>query len=416
MKLWVKILFIGIIACVFLFASAYLFLVFKGKQMVIQRLQELTQRKVTVGYFDLVLPLSIEIKNLNIQGLAKIDAISVSPSLLGMLTGNVALNNIRITNPEVTYEKVSPESAALPAGVPAGAGVPSGEVTAQASAAAPTTAQPVLAAPAPLQQPRLIIKRLRIKNGTLNFVDHTLDNGGIKIIVKDIYIDLTNLYLLPRSAIANFELKGKIPWLGDHEEGSVTADGWLNLYKKDMEANLKIENIDGIYLFPYYSKWVDLEKARIQQAKLNFSSNIHGLNNNITADCHLELSDIQFKERPADEEINKAEKIAAMVLDVFKALNQGKIVLDFTIRTKMTRPEFGFSSVKSAFEDRLAEARRKRGRPISTQDVLGLPANFVRGAFKSLTDLTTAVIDGTVSAGKEVGKSVKEAFKREKKE
>ena len=62
-----------------------------------------------------------------------------------------------------------------------------------------------------------------------------------------------------------------------------------------MQAALKIKDIDAIYLYPYYSMWVDLEKARIEKAKLNFSADINGLNNNVNVECHLELTDMVRK-------------------------------------------------------------------------------------------------------------------------
>jgi hypothetical protein len=259
--------------------------------------------------------------------------------------------------------------------------------------------------------PRLILKRLVIKDGKINFVDHTVGPEGIRITVEEINFNLTNLCLVPRSVIANFELSGKIPWKEGQERGSIEAQGWFNIRKKDMQAEVKIRNIDGVYLYPYYSNWVDLEKARIQSAKLNFSSNIQGLNNNITAECHLELGDIVRRPLEPQEENEKAAKIADAVLDIFRSMNQGKIVLDFTIRTKMTRPEFGFSNIKMAFEDKLAQARKANG--FKPQDVMNVPVSIVHTTLKTLTDLTTAVIGGTIDAGKQIVRAVGDAAKEE---
>ena len=114
-----------------------------------------------------------------------------------------------------------------------------------------------------------------------------------------------------------------------------------------MLASLKIENIDAIAFYPYYSTWVDLEKARIEKAKLNFSSKIRGKDNDISAQCHLELTDIVRKVRPPEEAQQKAERLTDAVLDMFKAMNQGKVVLDFTLHTKMDHPQFGFENIKS---------------------------------------------------------------------
>jgi len=180
-----------------------------------------------------------------------------------------------------------------------------------------------------------------------------------------------------------------------------------------MQATVKIADIDGISLYPYYAKWVDLERARIEKAKLNLVSNIKSVDNNLTAECHLELTDIVFKPRPEEEEQNKAQKIAVAVLDIFKALNKGKIVFNFTIKTKMINPAFSLNNIKDAFEARLAEGRKNNH---IAADIVRFPGRLVGGTVKSATDLSRALIDGVFSIGNKVKKAVEVAFKKEQEE
>lgn len=394
MKLRIKILFLGIIVLVSLFSISYVFLISKGKAIIIQRLKDLTQKEVNIGYLGLTLPLNLEIKDLDIRGLVRVNHISVSPSILSLFTGDFILNDLKITKPEVTYEKVSPETTELPA------------VTAPAPGVSPKP---------PEGRPlHLIVKHINIKDGKVNFIDRTLGKEPLVIAIKDINFDLTNLYLFPQSAITNFELKGKIPWQQRQEEGKIEASGWLNLFKKDMQVTLKIEDIDGIYLYPYYANWVDLEKARIEKAKLNFISELNSFNNDLTVKYRLELTDIVFKPRSPEEEERKAEKIAHAVLGIFKALNQDKIVLEHTFKTKMDRPEFGFGNIHTAFEEKLTKA--KKTEVFKPQDVLTLPSKLIEGTVKGATDLTKAVIVGAVGMGKGIKEAVEETFKKEPKE
>jgi hypothetical protein len=183
-----------------------------------------------------------------------------------------------------------------------------------------------------------------------------------------------------------------------------------------MQATINIQDIDGIYLGPYYSNWIDLEKARIEKANLNFTSNIQGLNNNITADCHLELTDIVRSPRPPEEPQEKAEKITNIVIDTLRALDQGKIVLDFTIKTKMDRPEFGLGNIKMAFEDRIAKVFGPSTSGIKPADILLLPLKIIEGSVKGATDISKAVIDGTFAVGNEFKKAVEDSFKTESKD
>jgi hypothetical protein len=393
MKFWVKILFVVLAVLAVLFSGVYVFLGFQGKALIVDKLQELTQKKVSIGYFGISLPLNLEIRNLNVQDLAKVDSIFVSPSIIALMRGKIALNNLKVINPELTFQRFAEQAGSAPAGA------------AVSAKTAPSKKQKFFP---------LIFKRLNIKNGRINFIDHTIGQQPLKITVKDLYFNLTNFYTVPQAAVTNFELKGRIPWQEGTEEARIEAEGWLNFAKKNMEATLKIEDIDGIYLYPYYSNWVDLEKARIEKAKLNFTSNIQGLNNNVTAECHLELTDIVRKPRPPEEAEQKAAKITNAVLDIFKALNQGKIILDFTIRTKMDRPEFGFGNIKMAFENKLSQARSSGG--FKTEDIVMFPGRLLEGMVKGATDLSKAVVDGTFAVGNEVKKAVEDSFKKEKKE
>ena len=373
-------------------------MVFEGKAIVIKHLEKLTNRKVSVGFFDITLPFNLDIKNLNIEGLAKIDNIAVSPSMLYFVMGNIAFNNISIVRPQITYERILPQTSGLPA----------------ATVSGETSTAPATKVDSKEKRPlRIIFKRLTIKDGRIDFIDRTVSATGIKIAVKDINLKLSNLYTFPFTAIANFELQGKIPWQEGREEGKINSEGWFNFFKKDMQAVFKIEGIDGIYLAPYYSNWVNLEKARIEKANLNFTSNIHGLNNNITAECHLELTDIIRKPRPAEAPEEKAEKVTNVVLDTLKVLDQGKIVLDFTIRTKMDRPELGFGEIKTAFEDKIAKATQWNKPGIV--NVLQLPVKLLEGTVRGATDLSKAVIDGTFAVGNELKRAVEDSFRKEKK-
>jgi len=399
----VKILSIAIIVGVVLFSVIHVFIMLQGRSILTKEIEKVFHKKTNVGFIHYTMPLNLELRNLNIEGLVKAERIYISISPLYLLTGRLAFNNIRFTGPEFTYERFAPPPAVE---------TPPPEAQNTIKALAGKTISPARKEPAKKRPNlRLIFKRINIRYGRINFIDHTVGTEGIKLVIKDLNFDLTNLYTFSQRAATNFDLKAKIPWQVGQEEGKIEGEGWLNFHSKSMEAELKINNIDGIYLYPYYSNWVDLEKARIEKATLNFTSGIHGLNNNVTADCHLELSDIVRSPRPDDEPQEKAEKITDTILDTFRTLGQGKIVLDFTIRTKMDRPEFGFGNIKMAFENKLTQARAGTG--FKPEDILVLPGNLLKGAVKGATDLSKAVIDGTFAVGNEIKKTVEDTFKKE---
>lgn len=397
MKNW-KNIFIGIAVSVIFLSCVYAFLIVKAKFMLADKLESAFGRKVSIGQLKLKPPLNLELMDLDVDGLVKVDYVYISPSIPNLLTGKLALNKVRIVRPKISCERRLP---------PAPAATDSVAVSNKPEAERPKEEAPV-AAKGSL---RLIIKSLKVRSGEIYFIDHTADSRNVTVVIKNIDVNLKNLYTYPIDVMVNFELNGRLPWQSGEPDGKIYLDGWVNPYKKDMSANLRIEDIDAIAFYPYYSTWVDLEKARIDKAKLNFSSKIKGENNDISAQCHLELADIVRKARPLEEPQQKAERLTDAVLDMFKAMNQGKVVLDFTLHTKMDNPQFGFENIKSAFEGKLMQARTNSG--LRPQDMLLWPGKMLQGGIKSGTDLTKAAVDGVFTLGNGLKKFFEDAMNKQ---
>ena len=402
MRLGIKILFISIAFLAFIFTAAHIFLVVKGQALIIKKLHAITNRKVSIGRFAINSLLKIEINDLDIEGMGHIEYMLLTPSIIGLISGDTAFNTVQITKPEFTFERfpveekkssaVSPKHESLPVVV---------------------LGPKVMVTPAQIKRLKLVLKDVSVNDGRINFIDHTAGESGIKIVFKEVNLKLHNLRLIPHSANTDFSFSARIPWAKETEEGKVNVAGWINFFKREMKVTVNIQDIDGIYLYPYYSTWVDLDKAKIEKAKLNFTSDILGVNNNLTAQCHLELTDIVRKKRPPEESEGKDERITSTVIDVFKALDKGKIVLDFTIRTKMDRPELGFADIKMAFQDKLAVGLQ--GNKIGVEDVMMFPKHIIEGTVKGATDISSAFVDGTMALGLELKKAFQAAFKKEKK-
>ncbi|MDD5506034.1 MAG: DUF748 domain-containing protein [Candidatus Omnitrophica bacterium] len=397
MKNW-KNIFIGIAVLIICLSLAYAFFVVKAKYILANKLEDVFGRKVKIGQLKLKSPLNLELMDLDVEGLINIGYVYISPSIPNLLTGKIALNKVRIVRPKISCERRLPsvpdaaDNAVSP--VIREAEKPKEEI--------PTAAKDSL---------KIVIKSLKVRSGEIYFIDHTADLRNVTVVIKNIDINLNNLYTYPVDVIVNFELNGRLPWQSGEPDGKIYFNGWVNPYKKDMSANLKIEDIDAIAFYPYYSTWVDLEKARIDKAKLNFSSKIAGENNAISAQCHLELADIVRKARPPEEPQQKAERLTDAVLDMFKAMNQGKVVLDFTLHTKMDHPQFGFENIKSAFEGKLMEARTNAG--LRPQDMLLWPGKLLQGGIKNGSDLTRAAIDGVRALGSGLKKFFEDAMNRQ---
>jgi hypothetical protein len=123
------------------------------------------------------------------------------------------------------------------------------------------------------------------------------------------------------------------------------------------------------------------------------------------------LTEIVFKQREESTDQTRAEKIAQKVLGFFKSMNNGKVVLNFSIKTKMDSPDFGVNAIKAAFDNTITQARKGQGSTASK--VMEMPGQVVGGTVKGVTDVSSALIGGVVSVGKEIGKSIGVSFRRE---
>jgi len=397
MKNWKKV-FAVVSILVIALTFVYVFLMVKAKFILADKLGLAFGRKVNIGQLNLKPPLNLELMDIDIDGLVKIGYVYISPSIPNLLAGKLALNKVRIVRPRISCERQLPSA-------PAETGTPAVAVT-------PETDKPKEAAPVETKDSfKLIIKSFKVRSGEIYFIDHTADSRNVTVVIKNIDINLKDLYTYPVDRVVNFNLTGRLPWQSGEPDGKISLDGWINPYKKDMSANLKIEDIDAIAFYPYYSTWVDLEKARIDKAKLNFSSKIKGENNDISAQCHLELVDIVRRVRPPEEPQQKAERLTDAVLDMFKAMNQGKVVLDFTLHTKMDHPQFGFENIKSAFEGKLMQARTNSG--LRPQDMLLWPGKMLQSGVKSGSDLTKAAVDGVFALGNGLKKFFEDAMNKQ---
>ena len=382
--------------CVFVFAGLFvalhIFLNLEGKSLIINNLQQNLDRKVSISRLYTTFPLNIHIQDIEIEGLCKMKEVFLAPGAYDIFHRVFRLSIVKIIRPEISVEK---DSSGLTKNAAGESFKPQATIAVARKEHSPL---------------RLAIDRLIISDGLFNFVDSQTAKQKITVRAENLNMKIENL-ILGRlvSQITSFSLKADLPWRQDHEKGKADIDGWLNLKKKDMQVKISIEDIDGIAFYPYYDKWVNLENARIQKAKLNFSADVNSLNNDMTVHYRLEFTDIVFKPRSPDEEEHKAEKIAHAVIGIFKSLNQGKLVLEQSFKTKMDSPEFGFDIIRRAFEDQFS----KQTSGFDPQEVLILPSKLIEGTFKGFTGLTTAFISGAFTAGREIGKAVQEGFKKE---
>lgn len=409
MRLWIKISCIVFLILIILSLSLILSFVYlpslintKGKSLLADKLKETFKKEVSIGRISLVFPFNLIIEDIEVRDLFKIDEVFVQGSAIDILKKKIILSELRITRAVVNIEKSLNTMAADTLPIERDEKTPALILDMKGT---PLSKGEFLS-------PSFYLKHLIINNSTWNLVDKSIKDKTITITIKDLNINVENLNFPMQPANTTFfQLNGRIPWQQGIAEGKISLSGRVDLYKKDIQAKLEIKGIDGVYLHPYYSDWVDLENSRIKEASFDFNSDIQGKNNDVVVQCRLELADIEFRPRSPEEFAHKAEKITRAVLDIFRKLNEGRVVLNFTVKTKMDKPEFDIDIIRAAVDNVLSQGAKSD--KIDIEDVALVPGRLIEGVTK---ETSKAIIDGAISVGKSLTDAILDAFKKPEEE
>ncbi|MEW6171199.1 MAG: DUF748 domain-containing protein, partial [Candidatus Omnitrophota bacterium] len=345
----------------------YFFILTQGKAIVVSQLEKLLKRKVNVESVEIKFPLLLKIHGIDIQGFGQVKDLEIKPDILSILMGKPALGEIKLISPRFHLE-IKPKDQGAPEII-----LPTSQTQ---------ESQQQLQVSLKKKSQNFLVKEVKIKDGYIKITDWQVKETGLTITIIDLNINVKNLNLPLESGIIHFNLEASIPWQYQAYRGSIFSKGWIDFSKKNIEAKLNIEDIDGVYLLPYYGKNLSLDKLNIEKGKLSFLGDIKGVNNEVIANCHLELKELVFKQ-PEEEilvnsDIEKAKKIVATVLEVFRAVS-GEIVLDFVIKTKLDKPRFNIESLRMAAEEKISKNQKSFFAGI--KPVIELPKNFLIETF-----------------------------------
>lgn len=315
MKKLIKIILV--IAAIFVVVNicAAIVVTVLGKKIVVSQIEKNLKTKASIGSMSVGIPLSVTLKDLDIEQLARIESVRISPSLLGFLAGKVVLNEVDLVKPSITLVLNNDGSLNIPL---------------QASSG---------------KQPQVLLAALRIKDGSLTFIDKKIDPAGFKVNIGNIEADIAKNKFPPTSLLVKFNLSAALLDNQNTPRGFATASGWVDFGPKDMNGEIVFKDIEAKYLAPYYSEYISNKK--LSSAKVNFTSDLKAKNNDLTALCHLEVSDIVYETEPQQEGGEQQVDIAASLMSMFSD-STNRIVFDFPVRTKLDHPSFDIGSFKKS--------------------------------------------------------------------
>jgi hypothetical protein len=199
------------------------------------------------------------------------------------------------------------------------------------------------------------IDRIRIQKGSIDFEDRKIGDpspqmkwGEVDFEIRDIRYPLTSLH-------SSVELIGKMK--GQAQDGSITLKGWIDAKTMDMEASLKIGEIEVKTFEPYYRKRVT---AEIESGTLDMDSEIVVKEKRIDVPGELDLVNLHVKEGEGMVFWIPAETLASLL-----EKKGHRIKAKFHVKGNVESPQF---NLQETFLTQVA---------ISLAQALGIPIQVV---------------------------------------
>jgi len=322
MKTIIKIMIWGIVLFGIVFAALAVYISFNGEEILVEQLEARLGMEVELEEVTLKLPLSVNLKKLELSDIAKVKEVSFTPILPGLLSGRIIIDDLRLVEPVIKLIKNSDGSLnfSLPAQETEGAEPPF----------------------------EVIISGLKVEEGEVSYLDRSVSSDGVKTKLDHLNLDISKT-LFPLNRInLKYRLSCEVLDAADLKIGSLSGRGWVNLINKSARGNLLVDNLDIIYFRPYYGDLIS--KKKLLSASLSLDSQAEAEDNDLEIKSTLLLSNLVYESgAPADDsEVSlDISSIIGKTLDLFMD-ESGRLELNFTLNTKLDSPRISVNQLKKA--------------------------------------------------------------------
>lgn len=305
------IVWVLIITGALVLSSTLLIFLF-GKDILVSQIERNLKTRSSIGSLYFWPPTRFRVHKLKIGDLFYAREVSFSVNPLGFLAGKIILDGLTITEPQVTLEQSAEGKLNLPQLAEKG------------------------------KSPNLIPTGIVITNGKFIFTDRKVSAAGFNTVIDKFNFYLTKANPIPLSLRANYGFSGIVTDINYKVLGRLGGEGWLDFGLKDMDGYLEIKDLDAVHFQPYYGNFIS--ERKLLAAAVNLRADLKSKSNDLSAKCHFELANLAYEAPAAQEE---KPTIFSNSLDLFTN-DQGKIILDFTLRTRFDQPSFNIRKFRSA--------------------------------------------------------------------
>jgi hypothetical protein len=288
----------------------------KGKDLLSGEITKLLGKETSIGSLYIAPPFSLVIKDLAIEDFLTVEKMQIEPSIIGLFAGKLGLNKLLVYSPQVSIVRTGETEFNV------------NEIVDRIKLLQDDSKGSV----------NFFIKEALIEDGRLSFKDNVA-----RFSFDIMPIDASVITTLP-DLKTRINLEAKVVSSKKEKIGEASLSGWLNILKKDMDAKLSAE-ADLVSFSPYFSQFV----SNMQSGKLLFNADLNSIRNDLTVDCHLETSDLVFRDSQGSQEGSSGkvlfEDVAGLVFNNLTGTGKGG-VFDFSIHTKFDNPKLEGLKIK----------------------------------------------------------------------
>lgn len=405
MKKLLIILVVIAIVVALLHVALFVFINFKGRDIIVARLQKNFGHQAQLDSLTLSFPFAIEIKNFQCGDVSFRKAkasLGLSNPFVRLLISNLSLEDLtfkvtmdrkgvraqpafskswRRRKPEVPDQ--SAEGFALPDQV---------SVT-ESKKLERDKLEPAKKLP-------LIIKNLYINGGRIE-LNEAIRGKPIITTISNINVHLKNLSY-PDLTKFSLDVSGALKTQEGVSKKNININGWVDYANKNMDISLNLKRIDYTAFSEYYPLNWKPENLGIKEAFLSLSSDFISQSNELVIKNTLTLDSLEYLELAEGEEESPRRKTLKTALAFLKG-NRDIPSFKFIIKTKMDSPKLDFASIKKSFKETI---------PFSPatilQGVVGVVKEEVQDKLKNTKEIT---VDEAVDIFKETGEQIVDALK-----
>ncbi len=328
MKNYLKIFLIIIIVIVLAWLAAPYFIAARSQKVLFSEIESSLGVRPQAKSINVSFPATVTIEGFSLGEGIRADKIIYSPSLVGFIRGEMGFNSLVLQKPRLKVTRTADRTFDF--GITAAKKEKEGK------------------------KKIFYANNLKVEDGDIEFIDTAVSaEQPFKMRLSNLKLDIFRPSIIQLLRM-QFIGKGDIVSEKGELAGKVEMAGWVEPLARNMDAKMSLKDARLVYFGPYYKRFL---KKELKSGDMVSTADLKSKNNDLKADFHVELTNVAFKEEEAQEgEAEfKPEDLTFLAFDSILA-SQEKVVFDFSVNTKMTKPKFEKVSFKGTFPGSRIEA------------------------------------------------------------